>query len=441
MKKSLNGSGLLLAAGLAVGAATAFSPAALAWNMSGGGAWDVTNAKRLVWNPTNGGLGNMSNGGLIYSVGARPAGIQGGAADGKTAVTNSFAAWNALASSKVRINFKEGAANVKIPMTWENLAADDRPGITTNAAINFNPRAIQLHNGTVLRTDGWNLDYTGTRPADIEEIDVYTTTVHEVGHSLGLGHPSNTGRVMSPQDVSRQNVNGLFRSVEQTTPFAGQPTKFLNGGGALANGAKAYNNPRGSLTDDDAVGAITLYSAPMIDISGSNLVTTEGVECRYTITNNSAVVGGFKADYLIREATIPVDPIVPVDNLFAPAGWTITRNANDVTVTANNAAAALLPGATLDIFFIGRVYEVTNVQPSNRWRSNKFSQDGSSVAAPFTLSDWAVDNARKDYIYDGNTDKWVMRNLDLVPSPIPTPGTVVMLTGAIGLVSARRRST
>lgn len=430
---------LVLAAGFAVVCAGVVAPSASAWNMSGGGIWDVPNARRVIWNPTNGRLGNMGNAGVVYSVGARPANIQGGAAAGKTAVTNSFGTWNGLASSKVRLNIKEGAANVKVPMTWENLAADDRPGVTLNAAVNFNPRAIQLHNATNLRTDGWNLDYTGTVPAEIEEIDVYTTMVHEVGHSLGLGHPAANGSIMTPQDASRMNEQGLFSSIRQITPFAGQPTKHLNGGGALPNGAFAYNNPRGGMVDDDATGAITLYSAPMLDISGSNLVTTEGVECRYTITNNSAVVGDFKADYLVRSATIPVDPIVPVDSLFAPAGWTITRNAGDVTVTANTASAALQPGAALEIFFIGRVYDVTNVVPSNSWRSNKYSQPNSGVAAPFNVDNWEVDNGRKDYIYNGNTDQWVMRNLELVPSPIPTPGAGVMLMAALGFAAKRRR--
>lgn len=426
---------LVAAAGLAMTG----TQAAFGWNMSGGGAWDTPNARRLIWDPTTGKLGNMGNTGVIYSVGAAPAAIQGNAAAGKTAVTNSFAAWNALASQKVRINFKEGAANVKVPMIWENLAVDDRPGVTLNAAVNYNPRAIQLHNGTVLRTDGWNLDYAGTRPDDIDEIDVYTTTVHEVGHSLGLGHPSANTSIMTPQNQARQNAGGLFRAIEQTTPFVGQPTKHLNGGGALPNGALAYNNPRGAMVDDDATGAITLYSAPMIDISGSNLVTTEGVECRYTITNESAVVGSFKADYLVRSVTIPVNAVVPVDSLFAPAGWTITRNANDVTVTADTAAGALAPGASLDIFFIGRVYEVTNVEPANSWRSNKYSQPNSGVGAPFNVSNWMVDNGRKDYIYNGNTDMWQMRQLDLVPSPIPTPGAVVTLALGLATVASRRR--
>lgn len=406
---------------------------AIAWNMSGGGAWDVPNARRVVWNPTNGNLGNMGNAGVTYSVGAAPGAAQAGAV---AAAEASYSPWNNLASSKVRINFKKVNAGAKVPLTWENLPADDQPGVTTNAATNFNPRLIKLHSGNVLRTDGWNLDFGGTRPDTIDEVDIYTTAVHEVGHAVGLGHPAANNKVMTPQNQSRQEADGLFRGIEQTTPFVGQPQNLA--GGALPNGARAYFDPRASLTDDDAVGAVTLYSAPMIDISGSNLVTTEGVESRYTITNDSAQVGGTRADYLVRQVSIPVDAVVPVDSLFAPAGWTITRNANDVTVTADTAAAALIPGQQLEIFFIGRVYEVTNVEPSNRWRSNKYSQPNSGIAAPFTVTDWAVDNGRKDYIYNGNTDKWDFRQLPLVPSPIPTPGAGAL--ALLGFAAASRRA-
>ncbi len=234
-------------------------PVAIAWTLSGGGVWDIPNEQRIAYDPAAGAIGNMGTG-VVYNVAAAPAGAQAGAAGQATAAFNT---WDALGSATVRINLVSGtAAAANVPLSW--VDPDDLvPGATTNALINFDPRAIELDNTRTLRTDGWTLDFAGTRPDLVDEYDVYTTTVHEAGHSIGLGHPSTRVEVMTPQDTARQSATGGWRAIEQTTPFAGQPTDL--DGGALPDDARAYSDPRADLTADDELGARTLYSPPRLD--------------------------------------------------------------------------------------------------------------------------------------------------------------------------------
>ena len=304
------------------------------WALSGGGVWipkEGGGFTRVKWDPEKGDLGNMDSG-VIFKIGDVPGNAQNGA---DTAAAKGYTAWNIFGDPVVgaRVKFVAGNANVNSPLSWAEIGD---PGSTGNALINANPRPVQLNRTRTLRTDGWSLDYGGTRPALIDEYDVFTTTVHEAGHALGLGHPKNSRgtQVMDPQDSARQIDGGSWRKIEKTTPFDGQPKKL--DGTALANGARAYQNPRNDFKTGDAIGAISLYSAPIARV-GANFQqgAGNGGTYSYTLVNDSAhnALTGLRAGYLSRDIRIPVDPSVNVSNLQAPSYWTITRESNDVLVS------------------------------------------------------------------------------------------------------------
>ena len=299
------------------------------WTLSNGGVWDIPAGKRVTWNPAIGAIGNMGAG-VIFSVTAPPANVQAGAA-AQAALGYTF--WNALSAiPNVNINFVPGAAAKANSTTSWGALANSLLGSTNNAAVNFIPRNITLSNTLTVRSDGWNI-YNPAGPAASQQFDTFSINVHEAGHVLGLNHPSSLLQIMA-QTGAAVGAGGRWAAVEKVTPFAGQPLS-LNAAGvptnALPKGTPTYFEPRGTFGVGDAIGAITLYSAPISAITSVVTAVAHGVgHYLYTVFNNAAqgLVGGthYASGYDERTFKIPVDPDVSTSNLLVSnPGYSITR--------------------------------------------------------------------------------------------------------------------
>jgi hypothetical protein len=436
---------------IAVALAIAMAPAAHAvsiWTLDVSGVWK--NGARVQFNPTNGNIGNMGVAGVSYSVGAPPANAQVAA---RAAVSNGFEMWNKLAAiPSVKINYvlKPAGPKVNIPVTWGALAG--APGEAMGAPPKFSPDPIVLNSAVTLRTDGWNLDYTGAAapPGLISEYDIETTSVHESGHTLGLGHPQSVTQIMTPQDTGRQAAGGSWQTVLQTTPFAGQPLEI--NGAAQPNGSRDYRNPRLNFGFGDALGAITLYSAPIAKIS--SLLTLLGGgrgDYSYTMDNSSALgtVDGtdYRSAYDVREVDIPVSNSLPVTDLVAPADWTLTRESGDIVASYTGSGVGLLPGQSFSFSF-DSVAESSTVTPDAFWSLEGFGpcgpdgDDSDGCADPqFDPTHFGVGSGGRDtYVFDDATDSWDMVALDGVITPVPEPAAWLFMLVGMGLSGAHLRS-
>lgn len=416
------------------------------WALDVSGVWDVPNNQKIKWNPATGNIGNMGNAGVTYNIAAAPAAAQAGAA---AAAGNAFQTWNlygALPTVRIKFTSQAAAAGALIPLSWGNEAS---PGAATGAAPGYSPDPIILNQARTLRTDGWSLDLAGTRPGLIDEYDVYTTVIHEVGHPLGLGHPGSISQVMTPQNTAR-GAGGKWRAVEQVTPFVGQPLTLA--GGAQANGALDYKNPRASFGFGDALGAITLYSAPIAKIT--SLFTAAGAggggDYSYTVDNLSAFgnIDGMdvRAGYQTHAISIPVAASISVYDLIAPAGWSIQRE-SDAVLVSYIGGEGLLPGESLSFSFSSDMAP-TQSAPNMRWRIEGLggcaaaTDDDRGCATPdFDTSDFGVLDGTYTYAFDQNADGWVMTPLSMVLAPVPETQTYFLMLTGLGLLGlfARRR--
>lgn len=437
----------LLAAGAAL---CAVAGRARAWNMTDGGVWDVPGARRVPWNPTNGGIGNMGNTGLPIHIAAPPEGTQSGAVN---AVNGATGTWEFGSGNNppVRIKFAapgaEGSAKAKV--SWGN--AGGAPGeVDPMGTANFNAQTMTLDSVRTRRADGWSLDFTGigTREGTIDEYDVATVAVHEWGHIVGLSHPPGKNQLMTPQDESRMTNGYFWRSVEQMTPFGGQPMKL--GGGALPDGAFAYRDPRNSVSGDDVTGAATLYSAPIAKITAATADQGGGVK-RYTYTamNDSSrrPDGGFAADYQVREVVIPISPGVTIGNLMLAGesqNFTVTRMGDRIIAKVrpdpggSGDLVGFDPGKSLQIIFDSSD-PMTHTQPETRWMSRGFQSGGGAAPDGFDPLDYPVQGGNHNYRFNAAMDKWEMFQFPLVVAPVPTPCTTAMLGAALLACCPRRR--
>lgn len=409
------------------------------WVLDVSGVWDGPGNRKLQWNPAAGQIGNMGNAGVSFHIGAAPAGAQAGAA---AAAAAGFQPWHRLGQiPTVRINFaaQAAAAGAKLPVTWGVTAF---PGEATGAAPGYNPDPIVLNQARTLRTDGWSIDRAGTRPALIDEYDVYTTMVHEVGHPLGLGHPGSMQQVMTDQTTARGNAASNWRFVEKPTPFVGQP--LLLGGGAQPAGALDYKDPRAKLSFGDALGAITLYSAPVALITSAFNPRAGradgGGDYTYRVDNVSAhgTLDGeaLRAGYDTRTVTIPVDASIVVSDLVASAGWSLTRTADAVVATSQS--SGLLPGEDLEFSFFAPA-PPTDALPSVGWSIEGLgacaaaSDDDRGCASPgFDPANFGVLDGTYTYRFDMAGDRWEVLPHDLVLTPVPEPEVLWLL--AVGLL-------
>ena len=412
------------------------------WTLDPGGVWDIPNNRRIAWNPATGDIGNMGNAGVVFSIGPPPAGAQGGFFAGTLSAFAAFSAWNAYGTiPTVRIKLVLGNAGSKIPVRWAALAGT--PGQALNGAINFNPEPIELHNTRVLRTDGWNLDFTGTVPDLIDEYDVYTTTVHEIGHTIGLDHPRSNTQVMTPQNTARKRVGGSWDVIEQRTPFNGEPTDLS--GAALPLRARAYLGPRNleRFGLGDVAGAITLYSAPIASIAGvlTRIVVldteesgtgTDGCGGTYasTVFNASAHDAALAAyaGYRTRLVRLPVPPGVTVTNMVASTGWTITRESAAVKVEYGG-SGGLMPGEAMNFSFDADA-EPGEARPNVRWAIEGMTdyddsdpEEGRGGSAPgFDPDDFTVLDGAYTYVFAEEQDAWVLIPFDPVVAPLTPCG-------------------
>ena len=424
------------------------------WKYHGRGVWRSTGGvlTRVNWDPSKGIVGNMGASGVSYSS-AAPTTAQGGANAGNAEVDAAFKKWDALkAIPTVKIKLVPAGVGKKpnVPTTWEDDLTS--PGETRNVAINANPMPVVLNLGNAgknitLRTDRFTIDKAGTRANVIDENDVYSTTVHEVGHVLGLDHPDSARQVMTPNNQSRQTVGGLFRNVENV----GAAPNDLSGA-ALPAGAKYYKDPRATLALGDVFGAATLYSAPLSRVT-SIFQAAGGILGKnrflYRLFNDSGVdtTTGLRTGYDEHKAFIPVADGVDVDNLFAPADWSIARVAGGVSVDYIGPDAGLLPGQTLDFSFDSSALP-TSTLPQVRWNLDSYSDTASSFVddpvpsdpLAFNAQDFGVLDGTYTYRFDSGVDDWVPSRMSLVATPVPEPSAMLAFGVAAAFLRRRRRS-
>ena len=430
------------------------------WTLSNGGVWDIPAGKRVTWNPAIGAIGNMGAG-VIFSVTAPPANVQAGAA-AQAALGYTF--WNALSAiPNVNINFVPGAAAKANSTTSWGALANSLLGSTNNAAVNFIPRNITLSNTLTVRSDGWNI-YNPAGPAASQQFDTFSIDVHEAGHVLGLNHPSSLLQIMA-QTGAAVGAGGRWAAVEKVTPFAGQPLS-LNAAGvptnALPKGTPTYFEPRGTFGVGDAIGAITLYSAPISAITSVVTAVAHGVgHYLYTVFNNAAqgLVGGthYASGYDERTFKIPVDPDVSTSNLLVSnPGYSITRESSDILVQSVDPSFDLTPGESLQFSFDSTDH-YTSTLPTVDWSIFGLGTDTATdpsldddgvddpVATPaFDFTDFGVLDGTYTYAFNNSIGDWQTVEMDnvLTPAPVPEPTTLYVLipgTVVLGMLRIRRR--
>jgi hypothetical protein len=446
----------LLSAVVAMTAVSAVKAQSL-WTLSGGGVWDIPAGKRVTWNPATGAIGNMGTG-VIFNVAAPPANVQAGAA-AQAALGYTF--WNALSAiPTVNIKFVAGAAaNSKSTTSWGAIGP---VGSTGNAAVNFDPRNITLSNTLAVRSDGWNI-FNPAGPAASQQFDTFSINVHEAGHVLGLNHPGSVSQIMTSGGAVLA-AGGKWDAVKQVTPFAGQPLS-LNGAGvptnALPAGTPTYFQPQ-TLGLGDALGAITLYSAPISAITSAFTNLGGGIgRFTYTASNDSAQgqVNGQQYTSGYDESTfeIPVDPSVPTSNLVAPSGYSITRQSSDVLVQSLSPSFNLVPGGSLQFSFDSTA-NFTNTLPTVDWSILGLGTDSATdpsflndvdddpAATPaFNFTDFGVLDGTFTYAFNNSIGDWqTVEMADVITptlAPEPTTLSVLMIPVAVvlGMRCVRRR--
>jgi len=427
----------------------AMVPRAHAFAIGGAGVWDTIAGTRIAYNPATGHLGNM-DGGVTFQITPPPGGRPALAAE----VTQAFGVWSLLGSAPItRINLVSavrGRANITVE--WGDPKTDG-PGETRINGINANPLPIILDQFLTLRTDGWNLDFNGNRPTLINEYDVFGTTLHEIGHAIGLGHPANVVSVMTPQDTARQNAMGSWRTIEQGGP--GEPTlpadlRDLNGDPLPPDSTPlGYRFPRLSLAEDDRHGAVTLYSAPLVTITSAATSVGSGL---YLYTYNATNTSDSSSAYRTREIEIPVPNGVRVlpTTIVAPTGWTGTRTLNSVRWDFNG-AGGILPTQSLHFEFIAEAPPGSPVTPSDHWFIQGLENppggccdltgEDPPISLDFNPSDFAILDGH--YTYSLDSVAWNLRLLDsvLAPSLAPEPSTIALFGTALAAFGfIRRRS-
>jgi len=427
------------------------------WTLSGGGVWDIPAGKRVTWNPATGAIGNMGTG-VLFNVVAPPANVQAGAA-AQAALGYTF--WNALAAiPSVNINFVAGAAAASKSTTSWGALAGTTLGSTGNVGINFNPRNVTLNNTLTLRSDGWNI-FNPAGPAASQQFDTFSINVHEAGHVLGLNHPGSVSQIMS-QTGAALGAGGKYAAVKQVTPFVGQPMS-LNGAGvpanALPNGTPTYFQPRNTFGLGDALGAITLYSAPISRITSFFSALGAGAgRFTYTVNNDSAegTVAGTQYTSGYDESTfkIPVDPSVPTANLVAPSGYSITRESSDVLVQSLSPSFNLTPGGSLQFSF-DSTDQITSTIPTVDWSILGLGTDSATdpsvdddgaddpaVTPAFNFNDFGVLDGTYTYAFNNSIGDWqTVQMADVITPTVPEPTTLcVLIPAAVGLGMRRVRA-
>lgn len=103
-------------------------------------------------------------------------------------VRRAFVQWTGVAGIPVYFDFRRDSTNAEVKVRWVEQFPEARTG---QADVVWDRRGWLVRGTLTLATHtprGWPLD----------EDAVYTVTLHEIGHLLGLGHSDDPTDVMSP---------------------------------------------------------------------------------------------------------------------------------------------------------------------------------------------------------------------------------------------------
>ena len=151
------------------------------------------------------------------------------------------------------------------------------------------------------------------RPDGAGSVDVFTTALHEIGHSLGLGHTPELGNIMEPifdpttVDLGEDDINGIqFIYGPALGQEFGLGLFTANGGGNIDNGTAGGNFRFGSndvvtlvVGADEAFRYETYFDGSDVglddDVQITGISLTEGGDLLMTF-DQRVDVGGFTFD-------------------------------------------------------------------------------------------------------------------------------------------------
>jgi hypothetical protein len=309
----------LTIAGLTAPAAFGYTVTGYVWQFQPGDPAP----QRVEWNPVTspGNVNFISPITFDTNTGGAPAGAQ-------VEVKAAFDRWTVVAGT-ANLRYRQVSNNAHINIQFVANPAGV-PGVTT---IGNTSTVFSLDSLLVNRTDRFNLDNppANTIATDpLDEYDVYTVTIHEVAHDLGLFHLRNSCAVQTAQNFAR----GIPCSEWVPDPSVeGFPV-----------GTLVYNNPRRVLTPDDIRGIRTLYSQPQADMELERS-TFDKFSKRFLYEYraiNRSIAG---SDYFLRRIEIPL-PEVAAEMFETPTGWLLSpeTDATKIVWVADPGNPGIAPG-------------------------------------------------------------------------------------------------
>lgn len=227
----------------------------------------------------------------------------------------------------------------------------------------------------------------------------------------------------------------------------------------LPDGTKTYNNPRAFFGFGDALGAITLYSAPVSIVTSlvQNIFPNIS-RYVYTIANLSAhstmpdpdTGDYYKSAYDQRSFTIPVHPGIPIaleapnspdmcitnQPLITLPGYSCSRDSFGVHLTSIDPMYNLKPGDQALTFSFLSSPTYSYVTPLTRWAIRDIlsspaddpdSDDDTFAPPAFNVNDFSVLDGSYVYAFDYSADAWKFVQLQQVATPVPSPLAIFSL--------------
>ena len=344
--------------------------------------------QRVVWHPvTSPGKVNFVSP-ITYSLGP------GAPAGAEAEVQAAFDRWNQIAGP-ASIRYRKVTSGGDVMVNFGTNPA----GVPGQITLNLSGGAFTIDTGLVVRLDRFLLDIpplNSVASDPLDEYDLYTVTIHEVGHDLGLEHRRNGCSSLTAQNHAR-GIPCPEWVPDPTVPLEGFPIDTL-----------VYNNPRRILLADDIRGLRTLYSQPngemeLLKSSFDKFTKLFSYEYR---ANNKSISG---SDYFLNRVEIPLSGVAAV-NIETPTGFVLSPDTdeNRIVWEADTGNTGIAPGGSSILGF--------------NFQHNLAPQFGASlVTSGFSLPNLAVIGSGSSGDFDDPGNPSVV---DLFHSGIPPVGGI-----------------